>query len=166
MSIPKDVNVTIEGEVTPEKIRRAEDFEKIFLSSTAEVLELAAYIPDPILLNLIKSGTISENDIRKMKDASPWTTFVVQGKSLMKTPDNKLELVQNYCFRLEKAVLAQVDSKKQLDEKYQKQLKDINTALTSSIFQKMGWNLDKKLDNVKRSLNNLKQGAQKWVRNR
>lgn len=110
--------VRIEGEVTPQKLAMAENFEKIFLESTAEIEDLALYNPDPVLYDLVKSGAIKKTEIEGIVNAAPGTMFYFKKLGhVLKTPDNKLETVQNYCYRLERAVLAQIEIRKQSESK-------------------------------------------------
>lgn len=105
--------VRIEGEVTPAKLKMAKDFDRIFQESVGEVMDLAAYTPDPDTLDFVKKQGLSQSKIDEIKNAPAWTTFNIGGENLMKTQDNKLENVKNYCYRLERAVLGQINSRKQ-----------------------------------------------------
>lgn len=97
--------IRIEGEVTPAKIAAAENFSKIFAQATEEILDLAAYTPNPHTLAFVKSSSLTEEQTQEMLRAKPWSVFQVDGKGLMKTPDNKLESVEAYVYRLERAVI-------------------------------------------------------------
>lgn len=97
--------IRIEGEVTPQKIEAAKAFERIFQQATDEIMDLAAYTPNPETLDFVKGSRLTESQTQEMLRAAPWTVFQVNGRGLMKTPDNKLESVQAYVYRLEKAVI-------------------------------------------------------------
>ena len=70
-----------------------------------ETLNLSAYIPNESVLAFVKNSNIPKSELENMLRAKPWTVFQVNGEGLMKTPDNKLETVKNYCYRLERAVI-------------------------------------------------------------
>lgn len=106
--------VRIEGKITPEKLNLAKAFEREFKEAVTEILDLAAFTPNPSTLAFVKGANLSEGQVAEMLKAKPWSVFQVHGHGLMKTPDNKLETVQNYCYRLEKAVL-NVSQSKQKD---------------------------------------------------
>lgn len=110
-------SVRIIGGITPEKLQLARDFEMMFNAATSEIEELAAYKPDDKVMALVKNGHIDEARMAEMKGANIGTLFKVENKFLIKTADNKLEEVKDYVFRLERAVLTQIQIRKQSEEK-------------------------------------------------
>jgi hypothetical protein len=85
-----------------------------------EAQELAAYKPSSAVQKFVDENGISEETVEALKNAKPWTIFNIGGKSMMKTPDNKIEEVQSYCFRLEQAVL-NISRARDTDNKYWKE---------------------------------------------
>lgn len=153
-------NVIIKGEVTPKKLKLAEEFETIFNQSVGEIMDLEAYTPREETLNFVKSQNLSQKKIDEIKNSSAWTTFQIAGETLMKTQDNKLENVKDYCFRLERAVLEQVRLRNEKDEiiriletvrgNYKEKIKtledensSLKVALENATIWKRFWNLFK-----------------------
>lgn len=129
--------VRIEGEVTPQKLALAKQFEQIFAASTEEIMDLAAFTPNPDTMDFVKSAGLTNKQVEEIKEAKPWATFQIKGETLMKTSDNKLENVKNYFYRLERAVINQINLRKQAEsriellEKEAKELKDeVESLLT------------------------------------
>jgi hypothetical protein len=127
--------VRIEGEVTPEKLELARQFHEMFAAATGEIESLAEYKPPEEMLDLVKSGAIDDARLAEIKAAKPWTVFKVNLKYLLKTPDNKLEEVKDYCYRLERAVLAQIGIRKQADEAARNSLKFVQEQLDIALRQ-------------------------------
>lgn len=121
--------VRIEGEVTPEKLALAKNFENIFQQATEEIMDLAAYNPSQEVIDLVKGSRLSQEEVDAIKQAAPWTIFKIRGQDLMKTQDNKLENVRSYVYRLERAVLDQVRLRKQVEAAFDEERK----ALTAHI---------------------------------
>lgn len=117
--------VRIEGEVTPEKLQLARQFDAIFTQVTGEILDLASYTPNENVREFVRKSGLTQEQTQNMLKAPPWTVFTVAGESLMKTPDNKLETVKNYCYRLEQAVINVARIK---DSEIQAKNKDLDYA--------------------------------------
>lgn len=109
--------VRIEGEITPEKLERAKEFERIFMASSQEIMDLAAYTPNPMVMEFLKTSKITQGEVALIKAGKPWDLFMIAGQWFMITPDHKLENVKNYCFRLERALLDWMKKAKDSDEK-------------------------------------------------
>ena len=106
-----DSSVHIEGEVTPKKLQMAQEFESIFRQATSEVLELAAFKPSEAVEDFLEENPLTESQIAQIKMAEALTVFNFHGKIFIKTRDNKIEPVSDYCFRLERAFLNQIKAK-------------------------------------------------------
>ena len=139
--------VRIVGKVTPEKLALAQDFHNIFEQATQEIENLAEYVPNPVVLDLVKSQKFSREEIKVMIEAKPWMAFKVGDAVVIKTPDNKLEYVADYCYRLEKAVLTQVNLRKQSEEKSNNSVKFLQEQLANS---------EKKIDAIKRAFDEFR----------
>lgn len=121
--------VRIEGEVTPEKMRRAKEFDAIFQAATSEMLDLASFTPNPDTLSFVKGSNLTEAQTQEMLRAKPWSVFQVGSRGLMKTPDNKLETVEAYVNRLEKAVINVAKAKNDEIEKLLDANKELDLKL-------------------------------------
>lgn len=117
--------IRIEGKITPEKIKLAEDFDLAFQQASGEIMELASYVPNDRTMAFVKGARLSQKQINEMKDAPAWTTFQIQGETLLKTQDNKLENVKDYCFRLERAVIHQLKLKNESEAKLTTKISDL-----------------------------------------
>lgn len=108
--------VRIEGEVTPQKLALAKQFEQVFAASVDEIMDLASMTPNPETMDFVKTSGLSSKQVEEMKKASPWTTFQIKGETLLKTTDNKIENVKFYFYRLERAVIQQINLRKEAEE--------------------------------------------------
>lgn len=108
--------VRIEGEVTPQKLALAKQFEQVFAASVDEIMGLASMTPNPETMDFVKSSGLTTKQVEEMKKASPWTTFQINGETLLKTTDNKIENIKFYFYRLERAVINQINLRKQAEE--------------------------------------------------
>lgn len=108
--------VRIEGEVTPQKLALAKQFEQVFQASVDEIMGLASMTPNPETMDFVKRSGLTNKQVEAMKKAEPWTTFQINGETLLKTTDNKIENVKFYFYRLERAVIQQINLRKQAEE--------------------------------------------------
>jgi DNA-directed RNA polymerase subunit L len=108
--------VRIEGEVTPQKLALAKQFEQVFAASVDEIMGLASMTPNSETMDFVKSSGLTTKQVEEMKNAAPWTTFQIKGETLLKTTDNKIENVKFYFYRLERAVINQINLRKQAEE--------------------------------------------------
>lgn len=108
--------IRIEGEVTPQKLALAKQFEQVFAASVDEIMGLASMTPNPETMDFVKTSGLTNKQVEAMKKAEPWTTFQIKGETLLKTTDNKIENVKFYFYRLERAVIQQINMRKQAEE--------------------------------------------------
>jgi len=108
--------VRIEGEVTPQKLALAKQFEQVFQASVDEIMGLASMTPNPETMDFVKRSGLTNKQVEEMKKSEPWTTFQINGETLLKTTDNKIENVKFYFYRLERAVIQQINLRKQAEE--------------------------------------------------
>ena len=127
--------VRIEGEVTDTKLALARQFHELFAGATQEIEELAVYEPRADIQDLVDSGEMNDSKLAQIRSAKPLSVFKVGGKYLVKTPDNKLEEVKDYCFRLERAVIAQIGIRKQSEEKSNNSMKFLQEQLDIALRQ-------------------------------
>lgn len=157
--------VRIEGKVTSEKLRLAEEFEEVFKATVDEVMSLSVYNPAPELLSFVKGSGITSEKIEEIKGAPAWTVFDINGTFVLKTQDNKLEDIRAYSYRLERAVLHQVALVNREREDKNKILERLIEArahsqvLESSNLVSMALIIQKAYDNVKSFVTNLFKGA-------